>query len=76
MRRYFVPLITSGNLVRIWWLDRRTQRWYFYDPDPLFRPFNSLRTVPLNEVVIIKVNRVQQFRNEMVHPGWNYILIR
>ena len=28
------PLIRNGLLERVWWLDSRTQRWLFYDPDP------------------------------------------
>ena len=26
-------------LQQVWWLDRRTQQWLFYDPDPRFVAF-------------------------------------
>ena len=76
VEQLFAPLISNGTLVRIWWLDRQTQMWYFYDPDPLFGPFNTLETVLPGEIVVIKVTRLQQFRGEQVQVGWNYISIK
>ena len=62
--------------MRVWWLDRRTQRWYFYDPDPLFAVFNTLKTIAPGEVVVIKVTGPAQFKGERLFAGWNYLLIR
>ena len=38
----FDDLIENGTLTRVWYLDRETQAWSFFDPAPEFAEFNTL----------------------------------
>ena len=74
------PLSGSGVLQRVWWLNGRTQRWQFYDPDPRFAQFNTLSTVDLGAnppvVLAIGVDRRTEFRDRTLYRGWNYVVMR
>ena len=46
----------SDRLLRVWYLDRATQAWSFYDPDPAFADFNALTEVSSGQIVIIIIS--------------------
>ena len=73
----FRPLSSTGSLTRVWRFLPRSQSWLFYDPDPLLRPFNTMRTLnvaadPPN-VVVIGVERSQRYRGILLYQGWNVV---
>ena len=80
IRQLLAPLIRTGTLERVWWLDSRTQEWKFFDPDPALAAFNTISTVNLaaNPPVelMVNVSRGQQFRGHDPFPDWNHVLIR
>ena len=43
----------GDRLVRAWFLDRATQQWSFYDPDPDVAAFNTLAEVSSGQIVTI-----------------------
>ena len=43
----------GDRLVRVWFLDRATQQWSFYDPDPDVAAFNTLSEVSSGQIVTI-----------------------
>ena len=45
----------GDRLVRVWFLDRATQQWSFYDPDPEVAAFNTLTEVSNGQIVTIIV---------------------
>ena len=45
----------GDRLVRVWYLDRATQEWSFYDPDPEVAAFNTLTEVSGGQIVTIIV---------------------
>ena len=49
----FDDLIDNGSLSRVWYLERETQEWFFYDPAPEFAPFNTLNEVSTGQIVDI-----------------------
>ena len=73
----FQQLSVNGTLGRVWRLIEASQRWLFYDPQPQFASFNTLRTVNVASdppaVVILHVNRGQRFRGDQLHRGWNFV---
>ena len=75
----FQPLTRNATLGRVWRLIESSQRWLFYDPDPQFAPFNTLRTVNLASdppaVLVIGVTRSQQFRGVPLYVGWNFVSV-
>ena len=46
----------SDRLLRVWYLDRATQAWSFYDPDPAIADFNTLTEVSSGQIVIIIIS--------------------
>ena len=47
----FEPL--GDRLVRVWFLERSTQVWSFYDPDPEIADFNTLSEVSSGQIVTV-----------------------
>ena len=76
----FRPLIQNGTLERVWRLNPRTQGWELYDPDPSFAAINTLSTVDLSAnppvVLAVLVTETLEFRDMLLHEGWNYVLMR
>ena len=46
----------GDRLVRVWFLDRATQQWSFYDPDPEVVAFNTLTEVTGGQIVTIIIS--------------------
>ena len=46
----------GDRLVRVWFLDRATQQWSFYDPDPDVAAFNTLTEVTGGQIVTIIIS--------------------
>ena len=46
----------GDRLVRVWFLDRATQQWSFYDPDPDVAAFNTLTEVSSGQIVTIIIS--------------------
>ena len=46
----------GDRLVRVWFLDRATQQWSFYDPDPEVAAFNTLTEVTGGQIVTIIIS--------------------
>ena len=61
----------GDRLVRVWYLDRATQVWSFYDPDPDFAAFNSLNEVSsgLNVSIIISEGEEIEFQGMTLYQG-------
>ncbi len=67
----------GDRLVRVWYLNAVTQTWSFYDPDPEFMEFNTLKEVKSGYIVaiIISAGAPVEFNGKMLHPGTNYYAI-
>ena len=80
VQQIFQPLIRDGSLERVWWLDSRSQRWTFFDPEPELAAFNTLTTVNLAAatpmVLSVNVSRQTNLRGRTLYPGWNYVVVR
>ena len=65
----------GDRLVRVWYLDRATQVWSFYDPDPDFAAFNTLNEVSsgLNVSIIISEGEEIEFQGMTLYQGTNPI---
>ena len=65
----------GDRLVRVWYLDRATQDWQFYDPDPAFASFNRLTEVTSGQVVtvIISDGEPVEFQGKSLYQGTNPI---
>ena len=46
----------GDRLVRVWYLDRATQEWSFYYPDPEVAAFNTLTEVSSGQIVTIIIS--------------------
>ena len=46
----------GDRLVRVWFLDRATQQWSFYDPDPEVAAFNTLTEASSGQIVTIIIS--------------------
>ena len=65
----------GDRLVRVWHLERSTQVWSFYDPDPDVSAFNTLTEVPsaLDVSIIISAGASIDFQSETLYAGTNPI---
>ena len=68
----------GDRLSRVWYLDRMTQEWSFYDPAPEFAAFNSLTEVISGEVyqIIITEGDPVEFQGKTLYKGTNPISLR
>ena len=77
VEQLFQQLSANGTLSRVWRLIEVSQRWLFYDPQPQFASFNTLRTVNVASdppaVIILNVSRAQRFRGLPLYAGWNFV---
>ena len=71
----FADLIANGTLTRVWHLDRETQKWTFYDPDPEIVEFSDLTEVTSGQIVTIIMNAQDQFQGQTLFVGSNPIAI-
>ena len=71
----FMPL--GDRLLRVWYLDRVTQVWNFYDPDPYAAPFNTLIQVSSGQNVSIMISPGDniEFQDMTLYPGTNPIAL-
>ena len=71
----FEPL--GDRLVRVWYLERSTQVWSFYDPDPVNAVFNTLTEVSSGQNVSIIVNAGATigFQGDTLYAGTNPIAL-
>ena len=67
----FGGLIENGTLTRVWYLDRATQAWSFFDPAPEFAEFNTLSEVSTGQIVTIIMNAQDTFQGATLYPGSN-----
>ena len=67
----FEALIENGTLSRVWYLERATQEWFFYDPAPEFAPFNTLNQVSSGQIVDIIMTAQDTFQGETLFVGSN-----
>ncbi len=67
----FRDLIQAGVLHRVWYLERSSQDWFFFDPAPQFVEFNNLELVPPSEVVWIHLSAPHEFLGRQLVAGWN-----
>ena len=67
----------GDRLVRVWYLDRATQVWSFYDPDPDVAAFNTLTEVSSgqNVSIIISAGDNIGFQDKTLYPGTNPIAL-
>ena len=68
----------GDRLSRVWYLDRATQEWSFYDPSEEFAEFNTLDTVSGGQVVqvIITDGETIEFQGMILYAGTNPISLR
>ncbi len=71
----FASLIDNGSLSRVWFLERETQEWSFYDPAPEFAPFNTLTEVSSGQILDIIMSAQDTFQGETLYVGSNPIAI-
>ena len=80
----FAPLISSGNLLRVWHFNPQTQNnppnygWSLYDPRPVYAGANTLKGIHPDNFYFVQVQRDQlgvQVRGSTVDffAGWNPI---
>ena len=67
----------GDRLVRVWYLERSTQVWSFYDPDPDVAAFNTLTEVSSgqNVSIIISPGANIGFQDKTLYPGTNPIAL-
>ena len=67
----------GDRLVRVWYLERSTQVWSFYDPDPDVTAFNTLTEVSSgqNVSIIISSGANIGFQDKTLYPGTNPIAL-
>ena len=67
----------GDRLVRVWYLERSTQVWSFYDPDPDVAAFNTLTEVSTgqNVSIIISSGANIGFQDKTLYPGTNPIAL-
>ena len=67
----------GDRLVRVWYLERSTQVWSFYDPDPDVAAFNTLTEVSSgqNVSIIISSGANIGFQDKTLYPGTNPIAL-
>ena len=67
----------GDRLVRVWYLERSTQVWSFYDPDPDVAAFNTLTQVSSgqNVSIIISSGANIGFQDKTLYPGTNPIAL-
>ena len=67
----------GDRLVRVWYLERSTQVWSFYDPDPDVAAFNTLAEVSSgqNVSIIISSGANIGFQDKTLYPGTNPIAL-
>ena len=67
----------GDRVVRVWYLDRATQVWSFYDPDPDVAAFNTLTEVSSgqNVSIIISSGANIGFQDKTLYPGTNPIAL-
>ena len=71
----FEGLIESATLTRVWYLDRQTQTWSFFDPSPEFAEFNTLNQVSSGQIVTIIMNAQDTFQGGTLYFGSNPVSI-
>ena len=71
----FEDLIDNGTLTRVWYLDRQTQAWSFFDPSAEFAEFNTLQQVSSGQIVTIIMSAQDTFQGEALYPGSNPVAI-
>ena len=71
----FEDLIENGTLTRVWYLDRETQAWSFFDPAPEFAEFNTLSEVSTGQIVTIIMNAQDTFEGGTLYVGSNPVSI-
>ena len=71
----FGDLIENGTLTRVWYLDRQTQTWSFFDPAPEFADFNTLSEVSTGQIVTIIMNAQDTFQGSTLYPASNPTVI-
>ena len=71
----FEDLIENATLTRVWYLDRQTQAWSFFDPAAEFAEFNTLVRVSSGQIVTIIMNAQDEFQGETLYPGSNPVAI-
>ena len=71
----FDDLIENGTLTRVWYLDRETQAWSFFDPSPEFAEFNTLSEVSTGQIVTIIMNAQDTFEGGTLYVGSNPVSI-
>ena len=71
----FDDLIDNGTLTRVWYLDRQTQTWSFFDPAPEFADFNTLSEVSTGQIVTIIMNAQDTFQGSTLYPASNPTVI-
>ena len=71
----FDDLIENGTLTRVWYLDRETQAWSFFDPAPEFAEFNTLAEVSTGQIVTIIMNAQDTFEGGTLYVGSNPVSI-
>ncbi len=67
----------GGRLVRVWYLEARTQTWSFYDPAPEIAELNTLAEVSSGQIVFIVVSDggPVEFQGVTLYPGANLIYL-
>ena len=67
----------GDRLARVWYLDRASQEWSFYDPAPEFADFNTLDAVSSGQVVqiIVSDGDTIEFQGTTLYAGTNPIAL-
>ena len=67
----------GDRLSRVWYLDRESQEWSFYDPDPELADFNTLSEVKSGQVVqvIVTAGDPIEFQGATLYAGTNPIAL-
>ena len=68
----------GDRLVRVWYLDRETQVWSFYDPDPDVAAFNTLTEVSSGQNVSIIISSGESVESQgmTLYQGTNPIALK
>ena len=69
-------LINAGALLRVWYLERSTQEWFFFDPDPEIARYSNLLDVKRSEIYWMQLSAPHEFQGDLLVEGWNLVRLQ
>ena len=75
-RHVLKELINAGALLRVWYLERSAQEWFFFDPDPEIARYSNLLDVKRSEIYWMQLSASHEFQGDLLVEGWNLVRLQ